>query len=88
MNSLTYSFRIFARFIAHILVFFALGLSLNASAADAFVVKDIRVEGLQRVEPGTVFSYLPVQVGETFTEEKGAESIKALYTTGFFIVIE
>ncbi len=84
MNSLTYSFRIFARFIAHILVFFALGLSLNASAADAFVVKDIRVEGLQRVEPGTVFSYLPVQVGETFTEEKGAESIKALYTTGFF----
>ena len=84
MNSLTYSFRIFARFITHILVFFALGLSLNASAADSFVVKDIRVEGLQRVEPGTVFSYLPVQVGDTFTEEKGAESIKALYTTGFF----
>ncbi|WP_216196588.1 outer membrane protein assembly factor BamA [Polynucleobacter sp. UB-Tiil-W10] len=66
------------------MVFFALGLSLNASAADSFVVKDIRVEGLQRVEPGTVFSYLPVQVGDTFTEEKGAESIKALYTTGFF----
>jgi len=42
------------------------------------------VEGLQRVEPGTVFSYLPVQVGETFTEEKGAEAIKALYSTGFF----
>ena len=84
MNSLTYSFRIFARFITQGLVFFALGLSLNASAADSFVVKDIRVEGLQRVEPGTVFSYLPVQVGDTFTEEKGAESIKALYTTGFF----
>ncbi|MBU3541040.1 outer membrane protein assembly factor BamA [Polynucleobacter sp. UB-Tiil-W10] len=74
----------FARFVTHTLVFFALGLSLNASAADSFVVKDIRVEGLQRVEPGTVFSYLPVQVGDTFTEEKGAESIKALYTTGFF----
>ena len=84
MNPLTHSFRIFARFIAYILVFSALGLSLNASAADAFVVKDIRVEGLQRVEPGTVFSYLPVQVGDTFTEEKGAESIKALYSTGFF----
>ena len=42
------------------------------------------MEGLQRVEPGTVFSYLPVQVGETFTEEKGAEAIKALYSTGFF----
>ncbi|WP_370625104.1 outer membrane protein assembly factor BamA [Polynucleobacter sp. AP-Capit-er-40B-B4] len=84
MNSLTISFRIFARFIAHISVLFALGLSLNVSAADSFVVKDIRVEGLQRVEPGTVFSYLPVQVGDTFTEEKGAESIKALYGTGFF----
>ena len=84
MNSLTHSFRIFARFAAQILVFSMLGLSLNASAADSFVVKDIRVEGLQRVEPGTVFSYLPVQVGETFTEEKGAESIQALYSTGFF----
>jgi len=84
LNSLTHSFRIFARFAAQILVFSVLGLSLNASAADSFVVKDIRVEGLQRVEPGTVFSYLPVQVGETFTEEKGAESIQALYSTGFF----
>jgi outer membrane protein insertion porin family len=42
------------------------------------------VEGLQRVEPGTVFSYLPVQVGERFTSEKAADSIKALYATGFF----
>jgi outer membrane protein insertion porin family len=84
LNSLTHSFRIFARCIAQILVFSALGLSLNASAADSFVVKDIRVEGLQRVEPGTVFSYLPVQVGDTFTEEKGAEAIKVLYSTGFF----
>ncbi|MBU3603847.1 outer membrane protein assembly factor BamA [Polynucleobacter sp. AP-Kaivos-20-H2] len=84
MNPLTHSFRIFARFITHILVFTAIGLSLNASAAESFVVKDIRVEGLQRVEPGTVFSYLPVQVGDTFNEEKGAESIKALYSTGFF----
>ncbi|WP_415067144.1 outer membrane protein assembly factor BamA [Polynucleobacter necessarius] len=66
------------------LTIFALGLSLNASAAGSFVVKDIRVEGLQRVEPGTVFSYLPVQVGETFTDEKGTEAIKALYGTGFF----
>lgn len=84
MNSLIHSFRIFARFITQILVFSVLGLSVNAFAADSFVVKDIRVEGLQRVEPGTVFSYLPVQVGENFTQEKGAESIKALYSTGFF----
>nr|WP_251368418.1 outer membrane protein assembly factor BamA [Polynucleobacter sp. AP-Kolm-20A-A1] len=62
----------------------AVGFSSNVYSADSFVVKDIRVEGLQRVEPGTVFSYLSVQVGETFTEEKGAEAIKSLYSTGFF----
>jgi outer membrane protein insertion porin family len=84
LNSLTLSFRIFARFITHVMMLSALVLSFNVSAADSFVVKDIRIEGLQRVEPGTVFSYLPVQVGDTFTEEKGAESIKALYGTGFF----
>ena len=56
----------------------------SAHAADSFVIKDIRLEGLQRVEPGTVFSYLPVQVGDTFTEEKGADAIRALYETGFF----
>nr|WP_255539377.1 outer membrane protein assembly factor BamA [Polynucleobacter sp. 71A-WALBACH] len=62
----------------------AAGFCINAHAADSFVIKDIRIEGLQRVEPGTVFSYLPVQVGDTFTEEKSAEAIKALYSTGFF----
>jgi outer membrane protein insertion porin family len=49
-----------------------------------FVIKDIRVEGLQRTEPGTVFSYLPVKVGETMTEEKAQQSVKALFATGFF----
>jgi outer membrane protein insertion porin family len=72
------------RFIVKSLLVLTVGLSLNAFAADSFVVKDIRVEGLQRVEPGTVFSYLPVQVGDKFTEEKGAEAIKVLYSTGFF----
>ena len=62
----------------------ATGISFNAQAADSFVIKDIRIEGLQRVEPGTVFSYLPVQVGDTFTDEKGTEAIKSLYSTGFF----
>ena len=66
------------------MVVFLVGFSCSASAAESFVIKDIRIEGLQRVEPGTVFSYLPVQVGEAFTDEKGAESIKALYGTGFF----
>ena len=49
-----------------------------------FVVRDIRVEGIQRIEAGTVFSYLPVKVGETMTEEKAAAAIKALFATGFF----
>ena len=56
----------------------------HAFAAAPFTVKDIRVEGIQRTEAGTVFSYLPVRVGETFSDEKSAATIKALYATGFF----
>ncbi|MGZ3181523.1 MAG: outer membrane protein assembly factor BamA [Telluria sp.] len=55
-----------------------------AQAVEPFVVKDIRVEGIQRTEAGTVFSYLPVRVGETFNDEKGIAALKALYATGFF----
>lgn len=55
-----------------------------AYAEEPFVVKDIRVEGVQRTEAGTVFSYLPVKVGDVMTEEKTAAAIKALYATGFF----
>jgi len=55
-----------------------------AHAFDPFVVRDIRVEGIQRIEAGTVFSYLPVKVGETMTNEKAAAAIKALFATGFF----
>src|SRR5450830_678852 len=56
----------------------------QALAITPFVVKDIRVEGIQRTEAGTVFSYLPVRVGDTFNDEKGIEAIKALYATTFF----
>ncbi|MDO8932603.1 MAG: outer membrane protein assembly factor BamA, partial [Rhodocyclaceae bacterium] len=55
-----------------------------ASAFDPFVVKDIRVEGIQRTEAGTVFSYLPVRVGDTLTDETAAQAIKTLFATGFF----
>lgn len=72
------------RFLAQLALILAASVCVNAQAADSFVIKDIRIEGLQRVEPGTVFSYLPVQVGDTFTDEKSAEAIKALYSTGFF----
>jgi len=56
----------------------------QAMAIDPFVIKDIRVEGIQRTEAGTVFSYLPVRVGETFNDDKSVTAIKALYATGFF----
>jgi outer membrane protein insertion porin family len=56
----------------------------GAFAFEPFTVKDIRVEGIQRTEAGTVFSYLPVKVGDTLTDEKAAQAIKALFATGFF----
>jgi len=56
----------------------------SAWAFQPFVIKDIRVEGIQRTEAGTVFSYLPVKVGEKLDDEKAASAIKALYGTGFF----
>ncbi len=55
-----------------------------AQGFEPFVVTDIRVEGLQRTEPGTVFSYLPVKVGETMSGEKAQAALRALYATGFF----
>lgn len=58
--------------------------SLPAIAFEPFTVKDIRVEGIQRTEAGTVFSYLPVKVGDTLNQEKAAEAIKSLFATGFF----
>jgi outer membrane protein insertion porin family len=61
-----------------------LGLSSAVWAADPFVIKDIRVEGLQRTEAGTVFNYLPIKVGDTFTDQSAQDSIKSLYATGFF----
>lgn len=59
-------------------------VAIPAWAFEPFVIKDIRVEGIQRTEAGTVFGYLPVKVGQTMTNDKAAESIKALFATGFF----
>jgi len=47
-------------------------------------VKDIRVEGLQRTDPGTVFNYLPLRVGDAFDDNKARDAVKALFATGFF----
>jgi outer membrane protein insertion porin family len=62
----------------------ALVLALPALAVAPFKVRDIRVEGVQRTEAGTVFTYLPIKVGDTLDDEKSAAAIKALYATGFY----
>ncbi len=62
----------------------AFALAANAWAVDPFTVSDIRVEGLQRVEPGTVFGSLPFRVGETYSDDKGSSAIRALFSLGLF----
>jgi outer membrane protein insertion porin family len=53
-------------------------------AIEPFVIKEIRVEGLQRVEPGTVFASIPLRVNETFNDEKGSAAIRSLFGLGLF----
>ncbi|OGS80334.1 MAG: outer membrane protein assembly factor BamA [Gallionellales bacterium GWA2_55_18] len=55
-----------------------------AWAIEPFTVEDIRVEGIQRTEAGTVFSYLPVKIGDVMNDQQAAAAIRALYATGFF----
>jgi len=55
-----------------------------AFAVEPFAVKDIRVEGLQRTDAGTVFAALPFRVGDNYTDEKGAAALRALFATGLF----
>jgi len=80
MNFIAQRFRLRS---AAVMAALALAAQL-AWAVDAFTVRDIRVEGLQRVEPGTVFASLPVRVGETYNDDKGAAAIRALYALGVF----
>lgn len=63
-----------------------LGLSAPTTllAVEPFTIKDIRIEGLSRTEPATIFSYLSVKIGDQFTDTKGEQMIKDLYSTGFF----
>ena len=55
-----------------------------AWALEPFKVQDIRVEGLQRVEPGTVFASMPLRVGDDYSDDKGAAAIRALFGLGLF----
>jgi outer membrane protein insertion porin family len=55
-----------------------------ARAVEPFVVKDIRIEGIQRTDPGSVFGALPFRIGDTYTDEKGATALRALFATGLY----
>ncbi|MDQ7746539.1 outer membrane protein assembly factor BamA [Hydrogenophaga pseudoflava] len=59
-------------------------MALPAWAVDTFTLKDIRVEGLQRVEPGTVFASLPFRIGDQYNDDKGSSAIRALFGLGLF----
>jgi outer membrane protein insertion porin family len=65
----------------------ALGLAAGTAAAqqeDRFIVRDMRVEGLQRIAEGTVFNYLPVNIGDQLDSTRVAEAIRAVFGTGLF----
>src|SRR6478735_9160740 len=66
---------------------FALAQTTTTLPAD-FIVGDIRVEGLQRVSEGTVYNYLPVNIGDDLSPARLRESLRALYATGFFRTVE
>ena len=57
---------------------------VSVKAGEEFVIEDIRVEGLKRITPGTVFNYLPIKVGDTFNDSLSSDSVRALFKTGFF----
>jgi outer membrane protein insertion porin family len=65
-------------------VLLSLLLCGSARAFEAFEVSDIRVEGLERISPGTVFNYLPIKVGDTVDTDDTVNAVKALFKTGFF----
>jgi outer membrane protein insertion porin family len=62
----------------------------SVSAVEEFTIEDIRITGLQRLTPGTIFNYLPVKIGDRFTAEISAASLRELFRTGFFddVVLE
>jgi outer membrane protein insertion porin family len=69
------------------LIFFCNVLSAQI-LPNTFVVRDIRVEGLQRISEGTVFNYLPINIGDTLTQERTQEALRTIYATEFFNDVE
>jgi outer membrane protein insertion porin family len=63
-------------------------LGARAFAADPWVVRDFRVEGAQRISAGTIYNYLPINIGDRLDDQRLREAIRALFATGFFQDIE
>lgn len=77
-----------SRLLAAIPALLAVPAVLAQVAAGEFTVGDIRIEGLQRISEGTVFNYLPVNIGDRLDQRRVEESLRALYATGFFRDVE
>src|ERR1043165_4460264 len=78
------------RFFIPIAILAACSFSARIAAQETttFVVGDIRVEGLQRIPEGTVFNYLPINIGDSLSAQRVREAVRALYDTGFFRDVE
>ena len=62
--------------------------ALLAQAIDPWIVRGFRVEGAQRISEGTIYNYLPINVGDTLDDQLVREAIRAIYATGFFREVE
>lgn len=76
-------------FLSALLLTLAVVLAPSRSEAfDAWVVRDFRVEGAQRISAGTIYNYLPINIGDTVDDQRAREAIRAIYATGFFRNVE
>lgn len=65
-----------------------ISMIMSGAFAQSHIIKDIRLEGISRTEAGTVFSHLPIRVGDAYTPELGAEALRSLYASGMFRDVE
>ena len=78
------SLSVMSGIVRNIVLACAMLLPFSAQAFTPFVVNDIRVDGIQRTEPGTIFAQLPIKVGQRFTDALATESVRRLFATGLF----
>lgn len=71
-----------------LLAIFVLIIIANPAWGERFIIEDIRVDGIQRISEGNIFSFIPVEVGDEFTPGQARSTIRDLYQTGFFSDVE